>query len=171
MLAYQELRAIAGDGDVLLVEGRGWVSAFIRALTGQSISHVAILLWFGQHLFVAEMKEFHGYRLRPASLWIADALSAGTVYYGAAPRPVSVAVGAVPRVALSYRNNRYSYASLFSVWLAQILRRKVPGGLVCSTFVQRVWETCGYHFDQTADPGDYLRMCEFVLPMADAGND
>ncbi len=170
MLSYQELRATACDGDVLLVEGRGWVSALIRALTGQSISHVAVLLWFDEHLFVAEMKEFHGYRLRPASLWVDDSLASGSVYYGAAPRAVVEDGDGIIAAALSYRNHRYSYVSLLSVWLAQIFRRRLSGGLVCSTFVQRIWETCGYHFDQTADPGDYLRMCEFVLPVTGDAN-
>jgi hypothetical protein len=162
MLTYKSLRNNAKSGDVLMIEGRGWVSRLIRAFTGQSVSHVALLLWIGDSLFVAEMKEFHGYRFRPASCWVEDALRSGFVFYGMAPGHIRMQCPGISDTALRYRNKPYSYTALFRVWWAQITRSKVPGGLVCSTFVQRVWEECGYQFTQTADPGDYLRLCDSV---------
>lgn len=165
-MRYSDIRGIAKTGDVLLVEGRGFVSQLIRAVTGQSMSHVAVLVWFGETLWVAEMKEFFGYRLRPASLWIEDALVGGNVYFGEAPQAVRLATDHQNKIVLdalfSYRNTRYSYAALVTVWWAQIRRKKLAAGLVCSTFVQRVWEATGYEFRQTADPGDYVRLCESV---------
>lgn len=156
---YKAFRPHAKDGDVLMVEGRGWVSRIIRAVTGQQISHVALLLWFGEHLFVAEMKEFRGYRLIPASMWFEDTVRTGYVQWGRAPQGVRGKAG-VKAHALKYRNARYSYRALLRVWLAQITRSKTDAGLVCSTFVQRVWESVGHTFDQDADPGDYMRLCD-----------
>jgi hypothetical protein len=157
------MRDKALSGDVLLVEGRGLVSRLIRALTGQNISHVAMLLWIGETLWVAEMKEFTGYRLRPASLWVADAMQSSVIYYGFAPAEVKAEQ--VKDSAFKFRNEKYSYLSLLKVWLAQLLRKKTNAGLVCSTFVQRCWEACGVEFKQTADPGDYMRLCTYTTAL------
>jgi len=166
-MQYAEMRQVAHTGDVLLVEGQGWVSRLIRMLTGQNISHVAVLVWFGNTLWVAEMKEFFGYRLRPASLWVEDTLPGAVVYYGEAPVIVQTAGDDMDSfsVITSYRNRRYSYRSLFLVWWAQVRRKKIESGLVCSTFVQKVWESCGKKFNQTADPGDYMRLCQTTTPL------
>ena len=175
---YQTMRNQAKSGDVLLVEGQGIVSRLIRALTGQNISHVAMLLWFGNNLFVCEMKEFTGYRLRPASLWVDDVLGSGDrLYYGLMPKrwqgnPHDELIGKkIANAALAYRNRSYSYSTLMSVWWAQITRKKTSAGLVCSTFVQRCWEACGLEFKQTADPGDYMHLCESTHAIKGASNE
>lgn len=164
---YREMRDKACNGDVLLLEGHGWVGTLIRVLTGQSFSHVALLLWIDNGLWVAEMKELHGYRLMPASHWLENTMHGAHVYWGAAPDMVRTRHIVVKEEAFKYRNQRYSYISLFTVWLSQILRRKVASKLVCSTFVQRVWSACGFQFEQTPDPGDYLHLCSSVTRLAE----
>jgi len=177
-MQYLIMRNQAKSGDVLLVEGQGFVSRIIRAVTGQNISHVAMLLWFGNNLFVCEMKEFAGYRLRPASLWVKDVLANGDrLYYGVMPKrwaanPHNELIGKkITDAALTYRNEPYSYRALFSVWWAQITRKKTNAGLVCSTFVQRCWEAGGVEFKQTADPGDYMHLCESTHAMKGASDE
>lgn len=166
------MRDIALSGDVLMVEGRGVISALIRAFTGQQISHVALLIWITDTLWVAEMKEGIGYRLLPASLWVEDVQASGaTVYYGSAPEAVLKRPFDLVEAVLNYRQRRYSYRSLIPIWWAQITRSKQTVGLVCSTFVQRIWESAGMVFEQTADPGDYMRLCTQVMALeaGDAG--
>ena len=165
-MKYLAMRQVALNGDVLMVEGRGLFSTLIRVLTGQQISHVALLVWIDTTLWVAEMKEGIGYRLQPASLWVEDVLASGaTLYYGTAPEQVLKRPADVRVEVLKHRQESYSYWSLLPVWWAQITRRQITAGLVCSTFVQRIWEKTEYRFSQTADPGDFLRLCGPVMAL------
>lgn len=164
-MIYSDLREIAKTGDIILLEGTGIVSRIIRVLTGQSISHVAALFWLDGGLFIAEMVEGVGYQIVPAS----QRLSAmkGIVYFGSAPKVVQDATDSIMGVICSYRTDKtkqgYGYLSLIKVWWAQIRRKPYrTRGKVCSTFVQELWESAGYHFDQLADPGDYVRRCRYV---------
>lgn len=163
---YLEVHAKARHGDVFLVQGRGLVSWLIRVLTGESITHVAVILrpgnnslMSGDGLWVAEMREFKGYQLVPARKWVSKALKQGRLWYGVAPEIVRGNGTTVERVAVSSQHQPYSYRTLFRVWLSQLIGRKVPGALVCSTFVQKVWEACGVQFEKTADPGDIWAKC------------
>jgi len=133
---YKDLRRKAKDGDLLLVEGRGIVSRIIRALTGQNFSHVAILVWIDGGLVVVE---------------------------GLAPTEIEGHREQARIAAVRLRGEKYGYLSLFGVWLSQFTGwNKKSGGLVCSTAVRRVWNACGYRFDQTPDPGDFVRLCVYV---------
>ncbi len=163
MIEYAALRDEMRSGDLFLVEGRGVISTLIRVLTGQQLSHVALLVWIDGGLWVAEMREFVGFQLRPASLWLEDISGAGhTVYYGRAPRRVRESP-LVKETALGFRSQGYGYLSLLQVWWAQLRRTRLrPRGVVCSTFVQRCWEAAGIAFSQTADPGDFLRLCDGI---------
>ncbi len=167
LLTYQQMRQVAQDGDLIMVESRSTVGVLIRLLTAQQFSHVAMLVWIGDGLFVAEMREFSGYQLTPASQWVADTCAKdASIYYGQAPRNVR-GCAHVRAVVERYRRERprYSYLTLISVWLSQLFRRRMPGLLVCSTFVQRVWEKCGHTFAQLTDPGDYLRHAVNTTPL------
>jgi hypothetical protein len=160
---YDWLRDEAHNGDVLLVEGRGLIGTGIRMLTGQQFSHVAMLLWLDDAtLWVVEMKEGLGYRITPASQWVPEKCDGARLYFGRAPLKVTAAPDLVRTTALQYRGHRYSYWTLATTWVSQILRRPLPNGLVCSTFVQRVWAACGVRFLQTADPGDYMHLANDV---------
>lgn len=152
---YTMLRKLAKDGDVLMLEGKGLVSLLIRMATGQQVSHVAMLAWIDGGLWVAEMQEFRGYRLTPASTRVPELCKAGHVYFGQA----GINSPAILQAAKQYRGARYSYWTLATVWLAQVFRFRAPAKLICSTFVQRCWEAAGKRFTQTADPGDFMRLC------------
>jgi hypothetical protein len=67
--------------------------------------------------------------------------------------------------ALSFRGERYSYWSLFTVWLAQLFRRRMRRALVCSTLVEAVWSSAGFIFVKTPDPGDFFNLCESTTPL------
>ena len=130
----------------------------------KNISHVAMLVWIEGGLWVAEMKEFVGYRLRPASVWVKDQ-GDNQVYYGVCPEPIR-GKHQIVDAALSYRASKYGYLSLIKVWWAQITRKKISVKyLVCSTFIERCWTMAGFTFDQTADPGDYMHLCETTTPI------
>jgi hypothetical protein len=161
---YTDARETAETGDILLVEGRGWVGKVIRALTGQQFSHVAILLHAFDGLWVAEMREGRGFLITPASQWTRE--SRDQVYLGMAPldRAARVRVGEAI-VGARLWPHRYSYWSLLTIWIAQVLRIRTPAALVCSTFVQRCWEHGGVAFPRPADPGDLAPLCEAIYPV------
>ena len=167
---YSEMRLAAKTGDILLVEGKGFFSRLVRVVTGESISHVALLFWLDGGLFVAEMIEGKGYQILPASQWFP---AAGPVLFGCAPQVVQDLPKTILRTIAKYRDNkkqqRYGYCSLLKVWWAQVTGKQIKvHQRVCSTFVQDVWEQCGFHFKQTADPGDYLGLCRFISAMEPA---
>lgn len=164
---YAEFRDQAQTGDVLLVEGTGLFSTCIRVLTGQQASHVAILLWLGGYgggLWVAEMRG-QGYTLTRASQRVPEMAEHGHVYWGKAPQHLRWRVEGMRDTALSFRGSRYSWWTLVTVWCAQIMRRRVPRSLVCSTLVEKVWTAVGYQFTRTPDPGDFFKLCEAVTPL------
>jgi len=164
-MKYLDERPHIQSGDLLLCEGKGFVSTLIKMLTAQQISHVAVFIWINETLWVAEMKEFVGYRLRPASLWIDDYLrsKSGNLYIGYAPEKVYQQPDVARELAFHYRESKYGYLSLFRVWWHQLTgKRRRTRGIVCSTFVARIWEACGVKFSQTPAPGEFLRMCRFV---------
>jgi hypothetical protein len=170
-MTYSEMRQLAQTGDVLLVEGKGFFSKMVRVVTGESISHVALLFWLDGGLFVAEMIEGKGYQIMPASQWFPRA--AGPVLFGAAPVSVQSRGDTILAIIASYRDTkkkqRYGYLSLLKVWWAQITGQQIKvHQRVCSTFVQDVWEQCGFHFAQLADPGDYLALCRYVCAVEPA---
>lgn len=164
-ITYDEARRVAQTGDVLLVEGRGWIGTAIRVLTGQQYSHVALCVWLDGGLWVAEMLEGVGFRLTPASQWTRK--TSDKMSLGVAQDAVHADSQLIANAIMQARANPpdYSYWSLVTVWLSQILRRPLPAGRVCSTLVQRVWELSGLEFDETADPGNIARACYQIFPI------
>lgn len=161
---YKDVRAKAKTGDVVMVEGSGLISILIRMFTGEKISHIGMLVWIGEALFVAEFKEFKGFRLLPASLWIDDCFEEGSnVYYGRAPAMVRDNHETISASIFNYRAQSYGYLSLLKIFFAQLFRVNIKiRRLVCSTFVQKMWSHEGYRFDRNADPGDYIELCDYV---------
>ena len=159
---YADIRHLVRDGDVLLVKRRGFVSGAIRALTGESYNHVAMLVWL-DGLWVAEYREFVGFQLLPASQWLEQA--DGTVWWGTAPvRGHKRLKGTV----LAYRDDSppYGYWTLAKVWWSQIRNKPGEGGDVCSTWIQRMWEAVGFEgFRRLADPGDVAEVCHSLTPV------
>lgn len=167
---YRDIRNTAVSGDALILEGRGIAGGLaIRILTGQRASHVALLVWIDEGLYVAEMVGTRGgYVLSPASERVPEMVAQGRLYYGQAPAVVRERSEQMAEKILSYRPQRdgdttpYSWWSLVTVWISQVLRRRLPSMLVCSTLVDRVWGACGYRFVQTPDPGDVDAACQYT---------
>lgn len=164
-MKYSLVRDSAATGDLLLLEGSGPVGVFIRVATGQQISHVAMLVWINEGLWVAEMRN-SGYSLTPASQRVPEMLEQGIVYWGKAPNRVRIRPILIQKRALSFRGERYSWWSLAAVWCAQVFKRTLPRSLVCSTFIEEVWQAAGWDFSQTPDPGDFMSMCQSVTAIA-----
>jgi hypothetical protein len=164
---YEQLKKTALTGDLILVEGKGAVGRLIRVVTGQQMSHVAVLMWLDGGLWVAEMREFHGFSLQPASQRLPEMARDGLLYHACAPQAVHDQPEIVIDAILRTRDERprYSYWTLLTVWLSQLLERKIPGAMVCSTFAQRLWERCHIAFDKSADPGDFVRLTTRLTPL------
>ena len=155
MIKYADVREDLKNGDILMVKATGLISRIIRSVTGESINHVAMVISNPSGVFVYEMKEGIGYRMSPMSQWLPDQKKK-VVLWGKAPEVIRE-LTCIEVEALTHRAARYSYWTLITVWIGQFTRRKHPGRLVCSTFVQTVWLDCGYKmFDKLADPGDFL---------------
>lgn len=148
-----------------MVKRRGIVSVLIRVFTAESYNHVAMLLNDPETgAFVVEMREGKGFQLMPASQWM-QKNKKSVIMWGKSPLrgDVEMIHDCVQRNAMKHREANYSYISLLSVWWSQLTRRKVPHGLVCSTFVQRVWRACGYDLgNKAADPSDFAEHVLFM---------
>lgn len=62
LLDYARVRREIVDLDVIAVEGRGLVSSAIRGVTGGTVTHVGLAVWWGDVLMMVESREFRGYR-------------------------------------------------------------------------------------------------------------
>lgn len=165
MLNYQLVRDGIETGDVLMVKARGIISRIIRAVTGESYNHVAMLVSNPSGVFVIEMREGKGWLMKPASQWMKEQVKS-EVFWGKAPYTIRGSA-CVEVEALSHRGKPYSYWTLITVWIGQFTKRKHPGNLVCSTFIQACWKKCGYIMSKRlADPGDYPKHLKDVNAIA-----
>lgn len=158
---YPELRRNVRTGDILAVKG----SLLVRVFTGETYSHVALILRLRGGVWVAEYRERKGYQLLRLSEWVRQNRKA-QYWWGSAPVEVFKNPDKVVDAAIQFRGHSYSYWTLIMVWLSQLFRRKMPGKFVCSTFVQRVWETTDWKLKppKLADPGDIAAACRSLVP-------
>ncbi len=165
MPTYEQVRSGIRDGDVVLCKSRSPIAVAIRVLTGESYNHVGLFVWMGDSLYIAEMRELVGFRLVPASQWMAG--RKGEVMLGEAPQPVRGHVHILLEVMRTrYENPRYGYWELAKVWWSQLRNRPGRGAFVCSTFVQHLWQVAGFgHFKRLADPGDIAWHCATLVPV------
>ena len=166
---YTEIRHKATTGDVLGVMGAGFFSKVIKFMTKEDFSHVAMLVWHGTGLWVYEFIEGRGYQCMPASQWF-EIRAGQTVFYGKAPLVVRARPADVIKAAGSFRvarvKQRYGYFSLVKVLISQIFKKKIHVHfMVCSTFIQHVWDACGFEQRFTADPGDIMRRAAIEGPL------
>lgn len=154
-MKYSDVRLDMRSGDVLMVKGTHLVGRLIRSITGESFNHVAMVLRSFSGVFVVEMREGKGFRLTPASQWFEEQHKK-TVLWGKFPGKQRG--GFCHEIfAMRQRSKPYSYWTLITVWISQFTNRKAPGRLVCSTFIQKDWDHCGYTmFEKLADPGDFM---------------
>lgn len=163
---YEDLRKNAGTGDILLQAGTGLASRMIRVFTGSQYSHVALLVWIDNGLFVSEVKPGTGYTLTPASQRIEEMCNSGIVRYGKAPLDLNMRLAR--EAIMKFRDGAedrdldpsYSYLSGFIIWISQLINRPLPHKFVCSTYVQHIWAAGGIEFNRTADPEDFARYIE-----------
>jgi len=160
---YTAVRASAVTGDVIMAQGFSPVSRLIRAFTGEKVSHIGMLLWLGDGLFISEFVEFKGYNLLPASLWVEDLLSKGDhLFYGKAPASVREASSDVARKAFKWRRARYGYLTLPKIWWSQWSQSQLTvDRVVCSTYIDDMWKP-NFEFPKTSDPGDYFDYAEDI---------
>ena len=165
-MTYEEIRARAVNGDVVGVKGTGVFSKVIQVMTKEEYSHVAMFVWHGTGLWLYEFVEGRGYQCTPASQWF-EIRSKQKIFFGKAPVTVRGKPDEVLRASSSFRYGgnlikRYGVLSLVKVWFAQIIKKDIPTHQkVCSTFIQFVWEACGFDLKQTADPGDIMRISTY----------
>lgn len=172
-----ELKDRAKSGDPLLVKSEKPVGVLVRVLTGESTSHVAVLVWVtvegGRALLVYEFVEGIGHQVVPVEKWLADR-AGQKITFGVAPAVVHARPHRVQAAAESYTDasrfkRSYGYLSLVKVWLSQLIRCRIPvRQKVCSTYVQEVWRSAGYdQIPRTADPGDIAEHCQSLYPIGD----
>lgn len=160
-MTYQELREIVKTGDVAGADSGTWFAKVIKKFTKEEFSHVALFVWHGSGLWIYEFVEGQGYQCMPASQWF-DIRAGQKLHVGRCPEEVQKAgEQAIIDAASTFRTDKsqhYGVVSLFTVFLSQVFKKRIPTKFkVCSTFVQYVWEKCGFRFDQTPDPGDVMR--------------
>ena len=161
---YENIRAHAKDGDVLLVSSTSAVGLAIRAATFGKMSHVATFLWIDDGLWIYEAREFVGIIFKPASLYIRDCLEEGTnIYFGRSPEMVRAKPHVVYDAAMSHRKGTYGYRALGIVLLSQILDRPIEtDAIVCSILAQRMWEATGVKFERLCSPQMFTDYCQSV---------
>lgn len=154
-MKYDEIRSQLASGDVLLCKRRGIVSILIRVGTAETFNHAAMIIRQHGGVFVVEMREGKGWQMMPASEWM-EVNKKAEVYWGKAPLLVRGSY-CIEDYALKARGTRYSYWTLFTVWLSQLFNKKTIADMVCSTFVQKGFETCGHPaVDKSYDPSDLM---------------
>ena len=164
-MTYKEIRTVCKTGDVLAVKGDGIAGKVIRALTGESYSHVAMLVWTVSGLMAYEFVEGTGFQIMPASEWVRRR-KGQNLRYCVAPEQVTSRSHLVSSAAKSYRNSSvasrwYGWISLVKVFISQKTGMKIHVlQKVCSTFVQECWLAARFELSTTADPGAIVNACD-----------
>lgn len=167
---YGLARSSVETGDLLFFQGSKPGSWLIRAATGSSYNHVGVFFWWGDNLWLAEMREFRGFQLRRASEAIEQADEQGTkLWLGTMPNnPNHEDKSAMREFIFSVKHSRfkshYGHLSLVKVFISQLIGVAVPVlFMVCSTFAQKVWEQAGHFYDITASPGFMANQCKELV--------
>lgn len=164
-MTYEQIKKRALTGDVLAVKGNGFASKIIRTFTGESYSHVALLVKENHGLMAYEFVEGVGFQILPASEWVRRRKNQN-LRYCVAPSEVSSLAVLVESAAKSYRNSSvasrlYGWFSLVKVFISQKIGLKIKvRKKVCSTFVQECWATARFELSKTADPGEIVNACD-----------
>ena len=157
--------------DVLMVEDRTTIGRLIRGLTGQQVNHIAMVEKGPKTTWVIEMTMKDNFSATPLKRWLQrQDRTKAYLYWGKAPQPIRGGCAGLTEQLFDLRRNppQYSLWTLITVWWAQITRKHVAHKYVCSTLVHVAWEACGYEFDQTPDPGDFMRHCVSVAEIEES---
>lgn len=119
LLAYHDARSEIRNLDVIAVEGRGFISRAIRRVTGGTVTHVGIAVWWGDALMLLESREMRGHRL----VWLSREIeTVGQVlWYRSRDLVDAEAAGDALRWARRAAGAPYSYRGCL-----RFLRRKMP---------------------------------------------
>jgi len=155
LLDYHDTRSQIRDLDVIAFEGRGLISRAIRRVTGGTVTHVGLAVWWGDALMLLESRELRGHRV----VWLSRQIeAAGSVLWY---RPTQMLDDEAAAKALTWARRAagapYSYRGCL-----RFLRRHMPwaffwlprfepdsngyGARFCSAFVSAV------HRQAAADP-------------------
>lgn len=152
-MTYKDFLLNAQTGDILAT----CTNIFVRVTTGESYSHVAMLVWIKGELFVAEQHELHGFRVIPITEWVEGKEQ---FTFGQAPEGIRGNIKLVLEVK-NYpkkRPTRYGWFVLLLVWLSQVTGIKFPRiHDVCSTFLAIMWDSLQPTFSGNPDPGTVVR--------------
>lgn len=132
---YASARGNIKSGDVLAWRGEGWISDFIRRVTGGDYSHVALAWWYQGHLYVIQSQGSDetgifraSKRVREARIdWIATGIDWSPT---------------LESHALDLLDKDYSYLACAAVGLGLT---PPPGGQVCSLLCADVLDRAGLH--------------------------
>jgi hypothetical protein len=163
---YNELIDEASTGDIFLVKDDNFLARLVRFFTGESISHVAIILKSSEALLVCEYLASGGYKISPILTWINyNYPLCESIFFGKFPQSNYNPESALKmkNLAYTFSGEKYSFLTFIKIWVAQVFRLKVDTEFVCSSFIQKIWEEGGgVKFDITPDPGDFFSKCEYV---------
>ena len=167
-MKYEELRPQIQTGDLMLVDGKGFVSDVIKAATDGRFSHVGVFFRMGDGIFVAETYEGEGFNIKPASQRLAQVT--GKVYLGIAPAVVrsnpDKIMAEISEFRVTPSLQPYGYGTLAPVLAACKLGLDIDPNkvqAVCSTFAERCYIRAGMTFPSLLDPSDYDTICAGVV--------
>jgi len=165
---YQTLRENAATGDIILFAGTDFISKVVRVFTASQYSHIGVLVWEDDGLWLAEMTVSDGYKKSPASQVIKKMCEHGYVWYGNAPAMIDML--AVQKEIQQFRDGfadldkdpNYSWITLLMIGWSKVTNTAVDYRYVCSTFVQDLWDAGGIRFKLATTPSDFSRRCDVL---------
>jgi len=174
-LLYSDIRDHAETGDMLVVQGNGFVSKLIRVFTGQSFSHVAVLTQIDTEktcLMIVEMREFRGWNCDRASGWFSDRIDEkSNVFFVKRPKEATD-TDAMFDYLWSRRKLKYDYFGLLKVWWSAIRKKGFRKGMnersseVCSTFAIGCSIIGGWEKpDMDFNPGQIMNIGDWMAPV------
>ena len=167
VLSQNSLTSNFETGDCLVVVGNLWV----RFLTAESFSHVAIVLVEDEQVYVVETHE----KINDTKKVLYDEWqkSYKKIFLGKPIKSVRDNRQNIQKKIEEYLakppdKKKYGYLTLPKVWLNQIFpgKRFQHRLNVCSTFVGEIWRYFGWsNGGKLADPGDIALSCDALYKL------
>lgn len=166
VLPYSAYRRTAHDLDVIAFEGRGLVSRAIRAVTGGTVTHVGLALWWGETLMLVESRELRGGR----AVRLSEEIPAGGVLVYRSPALIERLgdLGNAPEFARAACGAAYSYVGVLRFLRRLGLPTREPvedrrtrGARFCSELVSAAYRLGGIDLcpglrDSETSPADLV---------------